>query len=85
MPHSVASDLGMHCLPKSHKKDARLIWVKKPTLLHQFGWLTFCMLGWVVFQALLLSADFFKNKFFQEHYQSIKQFGSRSDWTIYLS
>ena len=28
MPHSVASDLGLHCLPMSHKKDARHIWVK---------------------------------------------------------
>ena len=27
-PHSVASDLGLHCLPLSHKKDARQIWVK---------------------------------------------------------
>ena len=27
MSHSVASDLGLHCLPLSHKKDARLIWV----------------------------------------------------------
>ena len=25
---SAASDLGMHCLPMSHKKDPRLIWVK---------------------------------------------------------
>ena len=25
MPHSAASDLGMHCLPLSYKKDARLI------------------------------------------------------------
>ena len=24
----MASDLGRHCLPMSHKKDARLIWVK---------------------------------------------------------
>ena len=24
MPHSVVSDLGLHCLPMSHKKDARL-------------------------------------------------------------
>ena len=24
----MASDLGLHCLPLSHKKDARLIWVK---------------------------------------------------------
>ena len=23
---SAASDLGLHCLPMSHKKDARLIW-----------------------------------------------------------
>ena len=27
-PHSVASDLGLHYVPKSHKKDARHIWVK---------------------------------------------------------
>ena len=27
-PRSVASDLGLHCLPMSHRKDARLIWVK---------------------------------------------------------
>ena len=27
MPHSVASDLGLHCSSMSHKKDARLIWV----------------------------------------------------------
>ena len=26
--HSVASDLGLHCLPMPHKKDARHIWVK---------------------------------------------------------
>ena len=25
---SAASDLDLHCLPMSHKKDARLIWVK---------------------------------------------------------
>ena len=28
-PHFVASDLGLHYLPMSHKKDARHIWVKK--------------------------------------------------------
>ena len=28
-PHSVASDLGLHYLPMSHKKDARHIRVKK--------------------------------------------------------
>ena len=27
-PHSVASDLGLHYLPMSHKKVARHIWVK---------------------------------------------------------
>ena len=27
-PRSVASDLGLHCLPMSHRKDARHIWVK---------------------------------------------------------
>ena len=25
-PRSVASDLGLHCLPISHKRDARLIY-----------------------------------------------------------
>ena len=25
-PHLVASDLGLYCLPMSHKKDASLIW-----------------------------------------------------------
>ena len=28
-PHSMVSDLGLHYLPMSHKKDARHIWVKK--------------------------------------------------------
>ena len=27
-PLSAASDLGLRCLPMSHKKDARLVWVK---------------------------------------------------------
>ena len=31
-PHSAASDLGLHCLPMSHKKDARLICVKAAAL-----------------------------------------------------
>ena len=31
--HSVASDLGLHCLPMSHKKEARHIWVKQPIIL----------------------------------------------------
>ena len=29
MPHFAVSDLGLHCLPMSHKKDAMLIWVKE--------------------------------------------------------
>ena len=28
MPHYAVSDLGVHCLPISHKKDFRLKWVK---------------------------------------------------------
>ena len=32
MPHSVASDLGLHYLPMSHRKDARHIWVKMQLL-----------------------------------------------------
>ena len=32
-PHSVASDLGLHCLPMSHKKDALHIWVKNAIIL----------------------------------------------------
>ena len=32
-PHSVASDLGLHCLPMSHKKDSRHIWVKNAIIL----------------------------------------------------
>ena len=28
-PRIAASDPGLHCLPLSHKKDARLIWVRK--------------------------------------------------------
>ena len=27
-PYSAAADMGLHCLPMSHKKNARLIWVK---------------------------------------------------------
>ena len=32
-PHSVESDLGLHCLSMSHKKDARHIWVKNAIIL----------------------------------------------------
>ena len=31
-PHFVASDLVLHLLPMSHKKDARLIWIKIGTI-----------------------------------------------------
>ena len=27
VPHYAASDLGLRCLPMSHKRDGRLIWV----------------------------------------------------------
>ena len=27
MSHSMACDLGLHCLPLSHKKDPRLMWI----------------------------------------------------------
>ena len=30
-PHSVASDLGLHYLPMSYKKEAMHIWVNKST------------------------------------------------------
>ena len=33
MVHSVASDRGLHCLPVSNKKDARLKWVKDDFLV----------------------------------------------------
>ena len=33
MPHSAATDLGLHGMSMSHKKDARLKWVKS----HAFG------------------------------------------------
>ena len=32
-PHSVVSDLGLHYLPMSHKKDARHAWVKNVIIL----------------------------------------------------
>ena len=36
MPHFAASHLGLFCLPMSHKKDTRLIWVnaKKSKLVY---------------------------------------------------
>ena len=41
-PHFAASDLVLHCLPMSHKKNARLIWVKITIILiHNIT--TFCL------------------------------------------
>ena len=34
MPHSAVSDVGLHCLPMSHRKDARLIGVNLLVLRH---------------------------------------------------
>ena len=31
----MASDLGLHCLPVSHQKDASLIWVKLDHIIRQ--------------------------------------------------
>ena len=31
---SAVSDLDLHCLPMSHKKEARLIWVNPPVSFH---------------------------------------------------
>ena len=28
MPHAAESDLYLYCLPVSHRKEARLIWIK---------------------------------------------------------
>ena len=58
MLHSVASDLGLHCLPMSHKKDARLKLVKLKSL-------TLCMLGnFACFYCYLLT--FFQNRLFKK-------------------
>ena len=34
--HFVASDLGLHYLPMSHKKDARHIWFKNAIILLKY-------------------------------------------------
>ena len=34
-PHSAASNLGMHCLPISHKQDTMRIWVKQCIIILQ--------------------------------------------------
>ena len=35
--HFAASHLGLFCLPMSHNKDARLIWVKTHSIKHACG------------------------------------------------
>ena len=45
MPRFVASDLVLHCLPMSHKKDSRLIWVKTDYHLMQVKSIAECSLG----------------------------------------
>ena len=52
------SDLVLHCLPMSHKKDARLKRIKIATVT-----LDAC---WVIFHAFLLSADFFSKSNFSK-------------------
>ena len=37
MTRFVASGLGLHCLPMSHKKDARIKWVKPFPYLTQMS------------------------------------------------
>ena len=52
-PCLAASDLVLHCLPITHKKNARLIWVK-------------FFAPWEIFHAFLSSADFFQNELFRK-------------------
>ena len=59
MPHAMASDLGLHCLPMSHKWNARLIWVKPITsigeeragLCASRACTTFCLLKFFFFSS----------------------------------
>ena len=68
MPNSAVSDLGMHCLPMSHEKYARVIWVN---YLHARYFLhAFCC------------SDIFQNQFFEKFFKDDKQFGSRSGLTL---
>ena len=41
-PRSAASGRGLHCLSMSHKKDARLIWVKFCCHFHLISYLPTC-------------------------------------------
>ena len=50
MPHSAASDLGLHCLPMSHKKDAcrGLYGLSSPILLLFLSFLDFFADNWLI-------------------------------------
>ena len=49
MPHSVASDLVLHCLPMSHKKDEKLIWPRlKKCLIRSFKVTIFSLFGFYI-------------------------------------
>ena len=70
-----------HLFPKVKLSVKVQMWTLKVLSMLQCNWtticLTVCMLG--NFPCLCCSLlTFFLKKFFQEHYQSIKQFGSRS-------
>ena len=73
------SDLGLHSLSMSHKKEAKLIWV----IYHILNWTDLCLLG--NYHAFLSSAFFFQSQFFQkilEWHLSVKQIGPRSGPTV---
>ena len=40
----MASDLGLHCLPMSHKKDTRLIWAKNKCVSFKLSDVVFIIL-----------------------------------------
>ena len=58
MLHSAASDLGLHCLPVSHKMDARLIWVKEHLLGLKNG-VIYELIEWRIFPFDPLYSDGF--------------------------
>ena len=52
-PQNAASDLGLHCLPRSQKWDARLIWVKSTRHF------VFCFLTFIFYPNLFVGFRFF--------------------------
>ena len=68
MPHSAASDLGLHCLSMSHKKEAKLIRLEIIDLLQvlRFKFLKFRISGNFEFSTMhmnVFSSCFFLFKF----------------------